>query len=202
MLESFVMNTTNPEVLELKKTKVTRAMWTIIVFLLMAWMLSPVYQGFSWQELKELISLDLQIIDSLKLNKLYPIPWTVKTILAPSAAILATIVVFLCILLWMIKNMFKEKIFSFDSKKKEITKNGRMIANFDDIKIVKITTNNSFHNLSLIFKNKEGIFSNKINFGLFFTLKEAVEIGSKIAETIGVSVIHKRFFSEKELNQP
>ena len=98
--------------------------------------------------------------------------------------------------------MFKEKIFLFDSKKREITKHGRIIAKFDDIKIVKITTNRSFYNLSLIFKKKEGDFSKKINFGLFFTLKEAVEIGSKIAETIGVSVIHKRFFSEKVLNQP
>jgi hypothetical protein len=199
MLESYVMNTSNPEVLKIKKTKVTRAMWTIIVFLLMAWMLSPVYQSFSWQQLKDLISLNLQIIDSLKLNRLYPLPWAVKAILAPSAAIFAIICVFLFILLWMIKNMFKEKIFSFDSTKREITKNGRMIAKFDDIEIVKITNSSSFHNLSLIFKNKEGVFPNKINFGLFFTSKEAAEIGSKIAETIGVNVIHKRFFSKKVL---
>ncbi len=169
----------------------------------MLFILLPVFKAnITWPQIKTLMYTLMDIIGSLEFHKLNQFPLAGKVFLGIVAIILAL----LPILLWTIKNMLTEQKYSFDPKNRAIAKNGRIIAKFDDIKVLRLTTNRSpiglsFINLSLIFKKKRGLFSHKINFGLIFKWKEATEIGYKIAETIGVEVTNKRLLSEKVLNR-
>jgi len=198
MFESFIMNEPNPDVLEVKKTKLTRAIWVIIVVSLMLFILSPVFKAnITWPQITALMYTLMDIIGSLEFHKLNQFPLAGKVLLGIVAIILAL----LPILIWTIKYMLTEQIFSFNSKKRAIAKNGRIIAKFDDINILRITKHGSLYNMSLIFNENRGLSSHKINFGLIFKWEEATEVGYKIAETIGVEVTKKGLLSENLLNR-
>jgi len=182
MFESFTMNESNPDVLEINKTKLTRAFGVIFVISLMGMILLPAFTAnLTWPQIKVLLHTQLEF----------------------AGLVLALFL----ILLWTIKNMLAEHKISFNSNKMDIEKNGRKIAKFNDIRHLQITEiygqYGGFSKLHLVLKeDKEWqFFPQKISIGINVGLGGATEIGFKIAEIIGVEVVENRWFGDKVLKK-
>ena len=197
MFESFVVTEPNPNVLEIKKTKLTRALLICLFIFVLICVLALVFVGKpTWPQMKAL----MYVVGSLNPDKLKQLLPRYQTLLA----LFVALIVLLSTLFWAVKNLFAEHKFTFNSKNKNIEKNGHLVAKFDDIKIVGIKSiwaqALTYYKLSLYFKEQGGLFSHKKTIGRILKQDEAFKTAIKIAEYIGVDAIEIKFISDKVLN--
>ena len=140
MFESFIIDQPTPDVWVLKKTRLTRAGWLVMVILSLLFILSHVFKAnITWPQIKMLMDELVKIAGSWEIDKLNHFPSVTKFLLGNVALVL----VLFPILVWTIIRLLREQTFSFDSRKRAIAKNGRVIAEFDDIKMLNRLLKNS-----------------------------------------------------------